>query len=166
MKKSLKRIFFFLSGIIFVFFFYVTCLHLAVYGFKYVALLSNLHIMVTRPECTYTFLTPDSLKNKFSYKLFMWLGNNNELDPAVKVEKIPDTLVAKYFTPDKSIDYTLNKVKCDFSKPTTSWRKSKRYMHFSYSYQYDMIGVRSATISLNDRDGKASDISGYLYWGF
>lgn len=165
MEKSLKKTLLFLSGIIFIFFTYVVCLHMVVYGFNYAALQSNLYIMITKPECTYTFLTPGSLKNKFSYKILTWIDEVRPEDPAIKVVKIPDVLMADYFSPGESVSVTLRNVRCDFTKMKKFSRESEDYIGFAYIYKVDNVAARHIAIAALVIDNNIKDIEGYLRWG-
>ncbi|EJS2391626.1 hypothetical protein NW564_004324 [Salmonella enterica] len=164
-KMRIKKILLIFSGVCFVFFMYVSCLHLIVYGFKYVTLRSNLHIMVTRPECTYTFLTPDSLKNKFSYKLLTWIEEARPADPATKAVIIPGVLMAEYFSPGESVSVMLKKVKCEFPKMKKFSRDGENYIGFAYIYKVDEIAARHISIVVHVIDNNVTDIDGYLSWG-
>ncbi|EIL0014369.1 hypothetical protein LK554_004585 [Salmonella enterica] len=165
-KMRIKKILLIFSGVCFIFFMYLSCLHLIVYGFKYVTLLSNLHIMVTRPECTYTFLTLGSLKNKFSYKLLTWIEETRPADPATKAVIIPGVLMAEYFSPGEPVSVIWKKVGCDFSKMKIFVRDKKNYIGFSYIYKHDVIGARQAIITMRVENDKTVDLDGFLRWEF
>lgn len=143
-----------------------TYVQVSVYGHNYYAVIENLDIVIKKPKCAGSFLSEKSLRNKLSYKLYLWLDGNKNLEhAAVKFQGLPDELLSDYFFVGEDSSLLLDKFECDFSKIKEALSYGVGFISFSYAFSIDSLGGQSAVISVDINDNKISDVFGRLRWG-
>lgn len=169
LKKKIKGTALVVLGLVVVFVAWFTCVQVSVYGHNYYAVMENLYIVIKKPQCLDSFLSAESLRNKFSYKLYLWLvlDENKNLNPTARLEKLPGGLMSDYFSIGENVVTAQKRLECDFSIIKVSVHSSSEedFMYFSYVYDHSLIGAFHAGIHAHIDEGKISSLSGNLRWG-
>jgi len=168
----IKKTIFCISFLFFIFMVYFSLVHFVVYGKNYDAIITNAHIIINKPHCISTFLSPEDLKKKFSYKLYEWVAIN-KIDPAVsrsdrRVILVPDELLRDYFNEKQGSDFINDELSCEFISQRLKDPSSRYY---SYKYKRESIffgglGDRKVEIFMGFNDDKLSSVFARVYWGY
>lgn len=172
LNKKIKGTALVVLGLVVVFVAWFTCVQVSVYGDNYHAVMENLDIVIKKPQCLDSFSRAESLKRKFSYKLYLWLklDENKKLNPTIRLEKVPEELIADYFYIGEDATTAQKRLECEFSNIRMELHPDigEEFIYFVYVYYNDIISIVDvfhAGIYAHINEGKISEVSGDLHWG-